>query len=207
MKITKHLHSCLTIEEQEKHLLFDPGIYTYQEHGLDISSLKKLDFILITHEHHDHMFVPFIKELVQKFPRAVVISNSSVQNVLSAYNISVTTAGNEIVTIEEAEHEPVFGKTFQNYAFTIFDKLTHPGDSLHFTKTAEILALPIQAPWGSYIQALEKAKEIKPKIVIPIHDWHWKDEARKQLYQRAEVYLKEFSIGFKGIENNETLEL
>lgn len=207
MKITKHLHSCLSVEENGTTLLFDPGIYTYQDKGLAIDSLKQLDYLLITHEHHDHMFVPFVKEIVAKFPKVQIISNTSVQTILASYNIHVATEGNEIVSFEDAPHEHVFGQSPKNISITILGKLTHPGDSMRFTKTAEILALPIQSPWGSYVQALEKAKEIKPKVVIPIHDWHWKDEARNQFYQRATEYLKEFGIEFKSMETNVTIDL
>lgn len=207
MKITKYFHSCLTVEHDGMRILFDPGIYTYQNRILDVTSFANLDYILITHEHPDHLHIPFLKKLVSQFPKVKIISTPSVQSILGKENISVSTESDEYVTIEDAPHELIFGQSPQNYAITVFNTLTHPGDSFHFTKTMGILALTVQAPWGSYAAALEKAKEVKPNIVIPIHDWHLRDEARKQLYQRAQDYLKSFGIRFISIETNQPIKV
>ena len=69
------------------------------------------------------------------------------------------------------------------------------------------MALPIQAPWTSSTAAIEKAIFLKPRIVIPIHDWHWKDSVRKNFYERAKNYLEGFGIEFKGLETGEVLEI
>ena len=98
-------------------------------------------------------------------------------------------------------------QTPENIMFTIAGKLTHPGDSLSFEKTTEILALPIQAPWGSFVNAIQKAAQLKPKTIIPIHDWHWKDEARRQLYKTAADYLRKKGIEFREAEKRETIEV
>ena len=68
MKISKHLHSCLLAEEAGKIILIDPGNYTFEEKALDIGKLEKLDFLLITHEHQDHIYLPFLKIIFEKFP-------------------------------------------------------------------------------------------------------------------------------------------
>jgi len=101
----------------------------------------------------------------------------------------------------------VLGKTPENAMFQIFNKLTHPGDSHSFNSTTKILAMPVQAPWGSFVAAIEKAAELKPKIVIPIHDWHWKDKARKKLYEIAADYLSRLGINFKAAETGEVVEV
>ena|SRR5436190_23148686 len=207
MKISKHIHSCLLIEEQGKTILIDPGNYSYENHGLDISSLEKLDYILITHEHADHMYLPFIKELLQKFPQVKIFSNLSVKNILKKENITVSTEGNEIIKIEPVNHEQTFDKTPpQNVMFTIFNTLSDPGDSLSFTYSANILALPITAPWGSSVWAVNIALQLKPEIIIPVHDWHWRDESRKWLYDRLEKHFAQSGIAFKKLESGEIIE-
>lgn len=204
MKISKHIHSCLLIEEQNTSILIDPGSYTYEEKAIDVNSLKKLDYLLVTHEHQDHIYVPLIKEIVRKLPNIEIISNESVKKILESEGLDVSTQNNEFITISQVRHEklPFATKAPQNSLFTIFNRLTHPGDSLSFNKTSEILALPIQAPWTSLTAAIEKAVDIKPKVIIPIHDWHWKDIARKNFYKRAKEYLKQFNIDFKGLETD-----
>lgn len=208
MKISKHLHSCLLIEEQGKTILFDPGQYTYDEKALNIDALEKLDHILITHEHFDHMYAPLIKKVLAKFPNATVISNTSVSNILKREGIAVETKGNEYIELKLVPHEKTFEpERPQNILFHLFNRFSDPGDSHSFSETKEILALPIQAPWGSFFHAIELAVELKPKVIIPIHDWHWKDEVRKQFYVRSKEYLAGFGIDFKPMETGEVIEI
>lgn len=226
MKISKHIHSCLLAEDQGKTILIDPGNYTFEEGGLDVKKLERLDAILITHEHLDHMCPPLIKKILEKFAEVKIYSNEAVKKVLAKDGINVLTSdGQKDVGRPEisggstsigrlnlqalsAPHELVLGgKSFDNTVFNIFGKLTHPGDSLQFNKSCDILALPIQAPWGSFVASVEKAAALKPKVVIPIHDWHWKDSARKKLYDAARNYLAERGIDFRGLELGEELTI
>ena len=63
MKVSKHLHSCLLVEDDAGPVaLLDPGNYTLEESALPVDELSRLDFVLITHEHQDHMSVPLIKK-------------------------------------------------------------------------------------------------------------------------------------------------
>jgi L-ascorbate metabolism protein UlaG (beta-lactamase superfamily) len=197
MKITKYLHSCLLIEEQDKVILIDPGDYTYQAKVFPTNSLKQLDYILITHEHIDHFSLPFVKEIMEKFPNTEIISNESVATLLLTEGIDTDIEGDNVISLTPVPHEDiVFASPPLNIMFTLFGKLAHPGDSHHFSTTASILALPIQAPWGSFTDAIKLAEAISPKYIIPIHDWHWKDDVRKGMYQRAAEYLQQSDIEF-----------
>lgn len=207
MQISKLLHSCLLVEEQNTTFLFDPGIYTYEAKVLHLSSLVKLDYLLITHEHADHFHLPLVKEIAQKFPAVKIVTNQSVAGILAKENIHAAIT-DTIITVEETPHEKLWDKqTPENIAITIFNKLTHPGDSLHFIKSADILALPIAAPWGSTTEAVNKALEIKPKAIIPIHDWMWKDEIRTGMYQRLKTFFAEKNIDFKTPETGKIIEV
>lgn len=208
MKITKYLHSCLVVEEQNTTILIDPGVFTYQEKALSVHALNKIDYILITHEHTDHLFMPFVMEIVGKFPDIKIISNESVAKLLEKESIKASTLETDNFKMEEAVHEKIWDSAPpQNTVYKIFDKLIHPGDSVHFSSTADVLALPITAPWGSTTNAVQKALEVKPKVIIPIHDWMWKDEVRQQMYQRLEKFFPQYDIQFKGLEAGETVEV
>lgn len=218
MQITKYLHSCLLIEEQNKTILIDPGVFTYNEHALDINKLTKLDYIAITHEHADHFHLPFIKDLVQKFPDVKIVSTPSVVELLKKVgqrpislglkNIKATSESDEVVKIEISPHERLWDvEAPENVTISIFDKLTHVGDSICFIKSCGILALPITAPWGSTTDAVNKALEIRPKIIIPIHDWMWKDEVRIGMYQRLKDFFATKEIDFKTPETGEIVEI
>lgn len=208
MSITKYLHSCLLIEEDNKTILIDPGMYTFDAGIFPFGSLEKLDAIVITHEHFDHCFLPFIKKLQEQFPSVPIYCNTAIAQILQKEHIAVSVDLPNFITAESAPHEKLLDTpTPQNTAYTFFHKLTHPGDSLQFTKTAAILALPVQAPWGSMVQAAEKAVVIKPKTIIPIHDWHWRDEARKGFYERLAIYFENYEIFFQKIETGIPVKL
>lgn len=208
MHITKYLHSCLLVEEQGKTMLIDPGNFTYNAHVFAVDKLEKLDYILITHEHEDHFYLPFVKEILQRFPDVTIITNPSIVAILEKEGITAASEENEDVKLDVIAHEKLWDKEPpQNAVFKIFGKLVHPGDSLHFTTTGDILALPLQAPWGSTTQAVEKALEMQPKVIIPIHDWHWKDEVREAMYDRLTGFFKEKEIEFKNVKTGETVEI
>lgn len=208
MKISKHVHSCLLIANEGNVFLIDPGHYTQELHALDISSLSQLDYLIITHEHMDHFSLPMVKKLVEKFPQVKIITTSSLVKQLAENNIKAKNVGDENITVEIVPHEKVWGvNPPENIKVTIVNKLTHPGDSHTFDKTAEVLALPVTAPWGSTTAALDLAVKIKPKIVIPIHDAMWTDNARRSVYQWIKSYLDQKGIDFKAVETGEIIEV
>ena len=208
MKISKHLHSCLLLEEQGKTVLIDPGKFTYDEKALNIDTIKQLDYLLITHEHADHFFLPFIKELLAKFPEAKIVTNESVEALLFKENLSARTKDDESIIVVPVNHERIFDvQAPPNVLFEVFDRLTHPGDSMSFTTTKEILALPLLGPSWMITQAVEKALELKPKAILPIHDYHWRDEYRLEYYQRLEKFFTGKGIEFYPIETGETIIL
>ncbi|MBI1984549.1 MAG: MBL fold metallo-hydrolase [Candidatus Wildermuthbacteria bacterium] len=209
MKISKYVHSCLLVEEHGTVALIDPGNYTAQANVLDLESIAKLDYLVITHEHADHMDIPLIKKISVKFPGLQIMSNSSVKSILEKEGLIVLTGGNEDIALKEIPHEAVFGVSspVKNVLAKVFGKLMHPGDSFQFGSSAEILALPVQAPWGHLTEAMEKAVQVKPKAVIPIHDWHWNEEARKNFFERISQYLQQHGIAFYPLEGDETIEI
>lgn len=208
MTISKHLHSCLLVHEQGKTLLIDPGVFTYQENVLEINTLEKLDYILITHEHPDHFHIPFVKELVANFPNVTIVTNQSIVEILEKENIKATTQSTNNIIMMPVSHERVFDNDApENVMFEIFDRLAHPGDSMSFTTNKEILALPLLGPSWMITQATEKAVALKPKTVIPIHDYHWKDTFRKEYYHRLFEFFRTKRIDFKAVETGEKIDV
>src|SRR5258708_31972085 len=131
MKITKYPHSCLLIEEQKDIILMDPGNYTYEEKAIDLSKISKVDYLLITHSHQDHMSIPLIKEICTRFPQVNIISNDNVRDLLKAEGLTIATTETEQIKMIEANHGPLFDQTPPvNTQFDIYNKLTDPGDSL-----------------------------------------------------------------------------
>ena len=208
MVISKHSHSCLIVKDQGKVILLDPGMYTVEENALDVDKLNQLDAIGITHDHFDHIDVSLLKKILAKFPNTPIFTNETVKNRLSQEGIVAQTSGNDYITMEAVPHEAIWmGGPTQNTMITLFGRFATVGDSHSFTHSPEILALPIQAPWGSTNRAVEKALETKPRIIIPIHDFHWKDEVRIGMYDRLEEFFKQHGIRFLKPTNGQEYEV
>ncbi len=108
MKVTKFIHSCLLIEEDGKSLLIDPGNYTNESKVLNVFDLKSLDYLLITHEHADHMDISLIKEVIEKFPQVKIVSNNSVVKLLAKESVNVSTQPDQMIKIEEVNYQTRF---------------------------------------------------------------------------------------------------
>jgi L-ascorbate metabolism protein UlaG (beta-lactamase superfamily) len=146
------------------------------------------------------MSLPFIQALVQKFPNAKITTTHTVTALLKEEGISqFSVQPDHSIEIFIAGHEtmqPLAPSPTQNIGVNYMGRLTHPGDSHHFIKSEEILALPITAPWGTSARAAELIVILHPKFVIPIHDWHWNDKARSGFYDRFEDFCTKLGIKF-----------
>ena len=208
MKVTKFIHACLLIEERDLKVLIDPGEYSFSEKALEVDKLPVLDYILITHEHADHMSISGIKQILQEFPKVKIITNPSAGGILKEQGIEVSQELPDFIKIKEVPHEEIpFGVVPENFQFDLFNKLTDPGDSHSFTESQDILALPVQAPWGSTTQAVAASLKVKPKVILPIHDWHWNEEAREGMYKRLEIFFKDQGIRFIPLTTGEPVEI
>ncbi|HSX18470.1 MAG TPA: MBL fold metallo-hydrolase [Candidatus Saccharimonadales bacterium] len=211
MKITKFVHSCLLVETSEINVLFDPGNFTWDSHLLNINELPSLNSIVITHEHPDHYHEQGLKKLSHRFPRATIITNNDLAEKISKLKLPNPIQGgsDENVVVFEAVHEPLplNVPNVLNIGVHIQDKLTHPGDSFAFKHTCEVLALPLTGPWASLRDALKTVVELKPKTVIPVHDWEWHKAAREARYSMCKNLLEPHSIEFIGLENAQPIEI
>jgi L-ascorbate metabolism protein UlaG (beta-lactamase superfamily) len=209
MKITKYIHSCLLVEDADKTALIDPGQFSWDAGFFTPPRFKTLDTIIITHEHFDHCHMPLLEEMVKQFPQVEIITNPAVAAQLRATGFSqAQTEGAEEVEVFEANHEPLepLGKAPANIGVHYGGRLTHPGDSHSFAESKEILALPVTAPWGSMIRAAGLALELRPKYIVPIHDWHWNTTARQQAYDRLESFFAEHDITFLKVVDGQPIE-
>lgn len=207
MKITKFVHSCLVVETPERVAVFDPGVYS----TLDVTALPRLDDIFITHVHADHLDLALLKRLIAKFPEARITTTPEVASQLTPEGIQAETkapAGTQLFASPHEHIRPYFSsEPPQQTGIHYLDVLSHPGDSHSFKETKAVLALPVQAPWGSVVGATRLGLELKPKYIVPIHDWHWSDEARTGTYEQLEQVFAERGITFIKAVNGESFEL
>ncbi len=177
MKIKKLGHSCLVIEEEGLRILTDPGSFTTAQ-----NELKNINLILITHEHQDHLHVESLKKVLANNPGARVLTNKGVEKILDNEGIKYelleqgqSTTVSDVLIEGFGEWHAVIYPTVSpvsNTGYFIQNKLFYPGDA--FTnpgKPVDILALPTSAPWLKISEAIDYAKEIKPKTCFSVHDF------------------------------------
>lgn len=172
--------SCLILATDRGATLFDPGFFTWGE--VDLDGIGDVQRILITHEHADHVDPEFVAWLVDRGDDVTVHSNQAVADLLASHDIEVRTDELPGVTFEDVLHEPIpSGATPPNRSYTVDGVFTHPGDSQQVTTTAEVMALPLMAPWTSLTAAVGFAARVKPRLVIPIHDFFMSASGRQMV--------------------------
>lgn len=211
MRVTKFVHSCLLIEVPGINVLIDPGSFTWSSRLLVVDKLPPLDNIVFTHEHADHYDAHGLRKLSRRFPHATIITNDVLAGKITTLKLPnpVHAGSDDNLKVFEAEHEPLplDMPNVVNVGVHVADKLTHTGDSFELEHTREILALPITAPFGSFKQALDVIVKLKPKKVLPLHDWEWHKAAREGRYQWAKGLLEKHGVEFVELPNGEPVEV
>ncbi len=191
MKISKFIHSCILLKEGGEQLLIDPGNYTFEEGLVKAADLREANTILITHNHADHFDPAAIRDILSQNTAARVYANSEMCGALHAAGIPAEVLesgklvrGNFEIEAFETPHEPVLSPSPVNTAFVINKKFMHIGDSLSpkiLEHPAQIVALPVAAPWLTDVGVREFAYRLKPERFVPVHDGYVKDlfSARK----------------------------
>lgn len=170
MKITRFTHAAVLVETKGVRLAIDPG-----EFG-QIPDLTSVDAVLITHDHFDHIAHNAVAEALAAKPELIVYGPASLaQN--ASFPVAVVDGGDSFdvggVHIEVVGHfqdvASLDDPAILNVGFMIDDRVLHPGDALQEI-SAEILLLPMEAPWAKNIDYERALEAYPPKIIIPIHD-------------------------------------
>jgi L-ascorbate metabolism protein UlaG (beta-lactamase superfamily) len=211
MKITKFGHCCLLLEEYTVKILIDPGNYSTLPKLLD-----DLDFILITHDHQDHLDIDILKRLVAQNPEAQIITNRGTSILLEEETLpyfilepgkTLERRDIQIKAIGE-KHAEIYQSInrVDNSGFLIDGKFFYPGDA--FTSMEwpiETLALPVSAPWLKLSDAIDYAKALKPSVCIPVHDGNVK--VTTFLHKIPQTILEPAGIAWRVIETGQELEV
>ena len=203
--ITKLVHACLLVATNETRVLIDPGTFSWQDERLELATVEGVDRILITHEHADHVSVEFLRAVLERSDNAPVETTPALQTILAEHGIKAVVDGTPQFA---APHERIpIGPGPQNVGFHVAGAVTHPGDSHSFVETMPILAMPFAAPWGSLTNGADRARLVRPRYVVPIHDWFLSEPGRTFMYQLAKMALDEDGIELVQIEDFESVTL
>jgi L-ascorbate metabolism protein UlaG (beta-lactamase superfamily) len=190
--ITKLVHACLLIEVGGKRILIDPGGFSWDDERFDPAMVDGVDRILITHEHGDHVSFDFVRTALERSNDAEIETTPSLQAILAEQGIDAVVEGTPQFV---SPHERIpMGPGPQNTGFHVEYVLSHPGDSHSFNEAMPILAMPFAAPWGSLTNGADRARLVKPRYVVPIHDWFLSTPGRAFMYRLAEMALAQDGI-------------
>lgn len=219
MTITKIGHCCLLIQTKGLTILTDPGSFSTGQ-----NDIKDVNYILITHEHADHLHVDSLKKVLINNPGAKIITNIAVGKLLEKEGITyeildgkndtklgAALSGVEQVHLEacDGKHEEIFEEIgqVQNTGYFIDDRLFYPGDSFSNPgKPVEILALPVAGPWCRVEASIRYAISLSPKYAFPVHDGQLMNDRIGGYHGIPQKVLNEKGIQFASLKKGETRE-
>lgn len=182
MQLTKHRHSCIRIDDGDRTLVLDPGVFSDLDAALDGA-----DAVLITHEHRDHIDADRVRAAAAADPRLRIWAPQAVAAQLADL-------GEQVVAVGPGESFEAAGfavRTFggqhalihplipivANVGYLIDDAVYHPGDSLAVpSESVETLLLPSMAPWARVSDLIDFAIAVRAPRAYPIHDFLVKED-------------------------------
>lgn len=210
MKLTKLVHSCLLIELNDKKVLVDPGVYSWQNEAVQAFDLSDISAVVVTHNHPDHLNNDFAAAIKQASPQTKWYGTTEAANQLKALGIdcSSTSQDKDIQFIGSAHADltPWFSEQPEHTSYLIFGDVLVSGDcqTLDSSHGAKVLASAINGgPWGAVVGFTKMIQSMsdRPKTVVPLHDWHWNEAARSAIYERLPEVLGQFDVNFLALEN------
>lgn len=180
MKITRLGHACLLFESADARVLVDPGNFSDDWHDL-----TDLAAVLVTHQHRDHFDPKPVRDIMTGNPGARLLVEEQVVPIAAEAGLEPDVAapgdslafGSLRVAVEGGRHAVIHPSIPRvgNVGFVVSEgdgpRVYHPGDSYEYPlEGVDVLALPLNAPWGRVEQAADFVTAVAPERVFPIHD-------------------------------------
>ena len=211
MKITKHGHACLELELAGKKVLIDPGFYTE-----DVSGLKDVVALVITHSHDDHCFESQVAGIVKSNPGIKIFGTSEVATKLSGFDVTTVYHG-DFYQVEGFSFE-FFGDMhqiihesiplIQNIGVIVNDLLYYPGDSYTTPdKKVPVLACPTSAPWLKIGDVMDFVAAVKPSKSFATHNALLSDLGHDLNNGRVKQVTESFGGEFTYLRVGESLDI
>lgn len=183
MEITHLGHSCVLLELADQRILIDPGNFS------EVSGVRDLTAILVTHQHPDHVDPEQWPGLLAANPGARVLLEPDTAAKLAeasgdqATRMEGMPSGQDLdlgaVTVSPVGQRHAFIHDYvpriDNVGLVVRadgePTVFHPGDALDAEPgPVDVLLIPVSAPWARVGDTVSFARRLAPSRVVPIHD-------------------------------------
>jgi len=191
VRVTWLGHATVCIELGGATLLTDPllrwrlGHLTRRAPAVDLDALARIDAVLLSHVHRDHLDLPSLRQLPDAVPVVAPRGAAAMLGAREAVELDVgewvEVAGVKVMATP-AVHEVRRGRRFvPAIGYTIADRTYFAGDTDVFPEmesmgTLELALIPVWG-WGPSLgeghldprRAAEALRLLRPRVAVPIH--------------------------------------
>lgn len=176
MQLTKFTHACVRLDDGERSLVIDPGIFSEVDEALDGVST-----VLVTHEHVDHLDADKLRAAAGRDPRLRIWAPAPVAAALPELGEQVVAvgagesfeAGGFAVRTFGGQHALIHPMIpmIPNVGYLIDGAIYHPGDSFVVPDApVGTLLLPTNAPWSKASEVIDFAVAVRAPRAFQVHD-------------------------------------
>lgn len=176
MQLTKYSHSCVRLDDGDRSLAIDPGMFSEVA-----AALHGVSAVLITHEHVDHVQADSLREAARRDSALRIWAPAPVAAAL-------VELGDQVVTTEPGHAFEAAGfavRTFggqhalihptipmvPNICYLVENSVYHPGDSFVVPPVpVSLLLAPIHAPWSKTAEVIDFVVSVRAPRTVGIHD-------------------------------------
>lgn len=172
LRVTKVHHSCLIVTDGETKILIDPGVLG------QAPSLASVAAILVTHAHFDHFSPEIVRDALTRgipvwAPSDALSDLTPDPNLHAAVAGETLTIGTITVVVGGKLHARLHPDSTppQNRTYVLNHELFVTGDALAVPPAPfTAVATPINAPWLKLPDLITYIRDLRPDVVIGIHD-------------------------------------